>query len=196
MAPRKPLPPDWEAIKREYRVGQLSVREIARQYKLTEGAIRKRVKAEGWTRDLADEVQKATRERLVRTGTQQDPRARTDEEIVEAAALRGVEVVLGHAKALAEARAMRDQLGRLLSGALGVNGAPSALTVGAGEGERTISLETLCFGKGDGFAALYRAYHDALERVQRLERQTFNIDADDGKGGTGAPPMILDTDQP
>jgi predicted DNA-binding protein YlxM (UPF0122 family) len=49
-------PKDWEAIEREYRAGQLSVREIARQYAVSEGAIRKRAKAEGWERALADVV--------------------------------------------------------------------------------------------------------------------------------------------
>ena len=33
---------DWEAIEREFRAGQLSLREIGRRFGLTEGAIRKR----------------------------------------------------------------------------------------------------------------------------------------------------------
>jgi DNA-binding Lrp family transcriptional regulator len=35
---------DWEAIEREYRAGQLSVREIARQQGLSHTAINKRAK--------------------------------------------------------------------------------------------------------------------------------------------------------
>jgi hypothetical protein len=47
---------DWEAIEREYRAGQVSVREIARKSAVTEGSIRKR---DGWTRNLADQVREA-----------------------------------------------------------------------------------------------------------------------------------------
>ena len=64
MAERKSV--DWEAIEREYRAGQLSVREIARTSGVTETAIRKHAKADGWTRALAEKVREAVREKLVR----------------------------------------------------------------------------------------------------------------------------------
>ena len=41
-------PTDWEAIEREYRAGQLSVREIARQHDVSAPAIVKRAKRLGW----------------------------------------------------------------------------------------------------------------------------------------------------
>ncbi|WP_294390405.1 hypothetical protein [uncultured Sphingomonas sp.] len=39
---------DWTAIKADYLAATMSIREIAEQYCLTEGAIRKRAKAEKW----------------------------------------------------------------------------------------------------------------------------------------------------
>jgi hypothetical protein len=48
-----PEAPDWPVIEREYRAGQLSVKELGRQYKLSDAVIRKRAKAYGWTRDLS-----------------------------------------------------------------------------------------------------------------------------------------------
>jgi hypothetical protein len=51
--------PNWEAVEREYRAGQVSVRGIARTSAVTEGAIRRRAKAEGWTRALAERVREA-----------------------------------------------------------------------------------------------------------------------------------------
>ena len=54
-----PPPVNWESIEREYRAGQVSVRGIARTSAVTEGAIRKRAKAEGWTRALAERVREA-----------------------------------------------------------------------------------------------------------------------------------------
>lgn len=42
---------DWIAIEGVYRAGHKSLREIAADYGLTDGAIRKRAKVEGWIRD-------------------------------------------------------------------------------------------------------------------------------------------------
>ena len=41
---------DWEAIEREFRAGIRSLREIGAEYGVTEGAIRKRAKRDGWQR--------------------------------------------------------------------------------------------------------------------------------------------------
>lgn len=69
--------PDWEAIESAYRAGLLSLREIASQHGISEGAIRKRAKRDDWSRDLnakvkerADDlVRKAEVRKQVRTET-------------------------------------------------------------------------------------------------------------------------------
>lgn len=48
--------PDWEAIETAYRAGVMSLREIAAQHGISEGAIRKRAKRDDWSRDLAAKV--------------------------------------------------------------------------------------------------------------------------------------------
>lgn len=48
--------PDWERIEADYRAGVLSLREIAAANGITEGAIRKRAKRDGWTRDLGAKI--------------------------------------------------------------------------------------------------------------------------------------------
>jgi hypothetical protein len=81
---------DWEAIEREYRAGLLSIREIARQFKCSDGAIRKRAKESNWKRDLSAKVRKRAHEKLVRS------EVRTsnvdDEAIIEEASNRIVEI--------------------------------------------------------------------------------------------------------
>ena len=53
FADRQPRPvPDWEAIHAEYRVDQLSIRMIGKVYDISDTAIRKRAKRDGWKRDL------------------------------------------------------------------------------------------------------------------------------------------------
>ena len=49
MADQKPAI-DWADIERDYRTGSMSVREIARWYSVSDGAIRKKAKAGGWKR--------------------------------------------------------------------------------------------------------------------------------------------------
>jgi len=56
---------DWERIEVQYRANTLSLREIASEHGITEGAIRKKAKAEGWERDLSGKV-KAKADALVR----------------------------------------------------------------------------------------------------------------------------------
>lgn len=57
---------DWERIEAQFRAGSMSLREIAGEHGITEGAIRKRAKREGWARDLAAKV-KAKADQLVRS---------------------------------------------------------------------------------------------------------------------------------
>lgn len=65
MAQPDKAAPDWERIEADYRAGLLSVREIAGSHGITEGAIRKRAKRDGWERDLSEKV-RAKADALVR----------------------------------------------------------------------------------------------------------------------------------
>lgn len=69
---------DWEAIERHYRAGLKSLRTIAEEYGISEGAIRKRAKRDAWSRSLERRIQEKAQEKvrkeLVRTpGTQLTP---------------------------------------------------------------------------------------------------------------------------
>lgn len=160
---------DWEAIEREYRAGQLSVREIARAYGLSEGAIRKKAKASGWERALADKVRQQVRERLVRDDSTQSgthSQRATDEEIVRGAAERGFEVVTSHRRDLVQLhglkRVLADRLSVLLSG-----GEPDGICLGSKE------------SPGDLLEKLSRV----TARLIPLERQAHNLDESGGKDG-------------
>lgn len=53
-ADKKPI--DWEAIELDYRAGIKTLRQIADEHGLTHGAINKRAKKDGWTRDLSAKI--------------------------------------------------------------------------------------------------------------------------------------------
>lgn len=162
MNERKPV--DWERIEAEYRAGQLSLREIARAHGITEGAIRKKAKAGGWDRDLADKVRKQVSEKLVRSdGTQSGThpqRARTDREIVEAASLRGLEVVTSHRADIQQLHGLK----RVLAGRLS-----DVLHGGSPDGP--------CLGEKESPGDLLEKLSRVTARLIPLERQAFNLDA-------------------
>jgi hypothetical protein len=123
MAETKRTAADWERIEIAYRAGVLTLREIAAQVGgVTEGAIRKRAKRDGWTRDLkakidakADElVRKAT---VRRTGTQESsvPPA-TEREVVEGVAAQQAGVRIKHQKLAARAHVLTETLIEELEG--------------------------------------------------------------------------------
>jgi hypothetical protein len=172
---------DWEAIEREYRAGQLSVREIGREHGISEGAIRKRAKAEGWVRDLSEKVRELARAKLVRdAGTQegtQTPRV-NERETIEFAAARHVEVTRQHQGAVGRGR---DLTLRLLDEL-------DATTTHVGELHDLIEEDT----KGEknprrrdgmlravslpGRAGVLKDLSLAAKNWIALERQAFNMD--------------------
>jgi hypothetical protein len=106
--------PDWERIESDYRAGILSLREIAAPYEITEGAIRKRAKAKGWSRDLTAKI-KARTEELVRKeavraeGTQPDHRV-PEADIVEGNAQIAAAVDRRHKGTAKRGQALVDKL--------------------------------------------------------------------------------------
>lgn len=74
-ADKKPAT-DWEAIEKDYRLGQLTVREIARRFDVSHTSITRKAEKLGWMRDLSDEIRAKTQAALLRT-TPDAPRERT-----------------------------------------------------------------------------------------------------------------------
>lgn len=69
--PAQLQPPDWEVIERDYRIGVRAVTAVAAEHGITEGAIRKRAKRDGWVREPqtpSKPVELATQDALDRAG--------------------------------------------------------------------------------------------------------------------------------
>lgn len=182
MPERKQI--DWEAVEREYRAGQLSVVEIGRQHDISHTAINKRAKRDGWKRNLADRVRKAVSARLVSETVSPE----TENQIVELAAARGVQVVREHQASIGR--------GQKLVGAL--FGELEEATDSREEIEEVIEIETAGDKDKKRRAMMLRAVAlpsrsaiignlaGALKTLVGLERQAFGL-ADDA--GDGAPPV-------
>lgn len=99
--------PDWERVEADYRAGLLSLREIAaKDGHVTEGAIRKKAKKLGWSRDLAAKIQ-AKAEELVRKEAVRTEYAVVGERVLVDANAQAIATVrLGHRKDISTARAL------------------------------------------------------------------------------------------
>lgn len=62
--------PDWLIIETEYRAGIRSLRDIASDQGISEGAIRKRAKKSGWVRDATKTVRETVKAHIAGAGTQ------------------------------------------------------------------------------------------------------------------------------
>lgn len=103
------LPTDWEAIERHYRANVLSIREIAKQQDVSEGAVRKKAKAKGWERDLSAKVAEKVRSELVREEVR-TANPQTEREIVDVAAATVVHVVRSHRSRIKQGNALVELL--------------------------------------------------------------------------------------
>lgn len=106
-ASKKRLVVDWASIYPNYGIGTMSNPDIVNQYKadhvnstvfkktVSEGAIRKMAKLEGWKKSLAGAVQAKIKEKLVRVEIR-DSYRKTDDQVINEAADKGVDVVVKH----------------------------------------------------------------------------------------------------
>jgi hypothetical protein len=169
---------DWEAIERDFRAGQLSVREIGAKHGVAPSSITRRAdkdEAAGrpWTRDLTGAVQARTKEKLVQpaesaqsnaaNATQRaHHRALQAEQAIEEAAETNVQVILAHRGTITKARGITASLlDELEAGALA---SPKA--------KKKAPLEKR--------ATMLKSLSEAMRIQIGLERQAFNI-ADGGQ---------------
>jgi len=109
--------PDWEKIELDYRAGIKTLREIAAENGISEGAIRKRAKRDGWERDITAKIaQKAdalVRKEAVRSEVRKES-AISEREIIDANAQAIVSVRLSHRRDIQRSRrvtmALLDEL--------------------------------------------------------------------------------------
>jgi hypothetical protein len=183
--------PDWEAIEREYRAGQLSVREIARQDgNVSDRGIAKHAAAHGWERNLADRVRTKVAETLVRDGDSSQSgsqaHARTEEAIVAAAAARGAEVVRKHIASIGRVHTVTMKLLDQLEDT--TDSLDTVTDTIAADKDRDARNKRLALRAVDlpSRAQTVTALSTSLKTLVGLERQAFNLNAP-GEGAEESP---------
>ena len=119
--------PDWDQIELDYRAGVKSLRQIASEQNVSEGAIRKRSKRDDWSRDLSKKIQ-AKADDLVRKETvRSEVRTKltiTEKDTIDANGQKQASIRITHRKDISRARFISmklfDEL-ELMVGAENVN---------------------------------------------------------------------------
>lgn len=165
---------DWEAIERDYRAGQLSIRELSRSHGPSDTAIRKRAKRYGWTRNLAESVRSAVRDRLI----QEEVRGADIAAAVDAAAERGVTVVRMHRRDIRQAA---EIVAGLFAELKDENAHLTDLLATAMDAEKVDKrlLHALSLPSRTSAA---RQLAGALKDLVTLERRAFNLDEREDEG--------------
>ncbi len=105
--------PDWEAIESAYRAGVMSLREIASQHGISEGAIRKRAKRDEWSRDLNAKVKERADDLVRKAEVRKQVRSETtlsERVLIEATAEVIATVRMEHRGDIRRARTLANAL--------------------------------------------------------------------------------------
>lgn len=103
---------DWEAVERDYRTSQLTLRELGEKHGCAHPAIARKAKAEGWQRDLTDAVKQATSSKLIQAAVTSavTNRHQAVTNAVLVAAEVNTQVILGHRKGLNRITRIKEAL--------------------------------------------------------------------------------------
>lgn len=156
---------DWEAIERDYRTGQFSLRELEKKHGAGFSKIGKRAKDEAWSKDLADAVRQATSAALIaEVATERATEGlQGTTDVVLAAAEVNKRVILGHRQQAANSRAaMETALAKVLS----------------------LADNVADIREAGALAAAVESLSRTSKLVIEIERKAFDIDtAEPGAGG-------------
>ncbi|WP_404299802.1 hypothetical protein [Alicycliphilus denitrificans] len=191
-SPQDKAPPNWEVIERDFRMGVRAVTAIAQEHGITEGAIRKRAKRDGWVRDLNAKVRAKAddlvRKAEVRAQVREDQRL-TENRQIEVEANIQKEIRLGERadirraralcmKLLAELEQQTDQVPEL--GELG-----EILRRPDDKGQDKLNDIYQAVISLPERTKTMKALAEALRILVSMEREAFGIDAHPDAGGEG-----------
>lgn len=177
---RKPV--DWEAVERLYRAGVMSVRAIAAEHGITEGAIRRKARENGWERDLSAKVAEKVRSDLVREEVRKQKRVlsrESEREIVDAAATAVVQIVTNHRQDIGKARATANALLAELQAAnepeLQALIAEAGKALATASGDATLEQLVRKAMSLNSRAGTLQSLVNSLKTLVGLEREAYNI---------------------
>ncbi|CDH01611.1 hypothetical protein [Xenorhabdus bovienii] len=183
--------PDWEAIESAYRAGLMSLREIASQHGISEGAIRKRAKRDDWSRDLAAKVKERTDDLVRKKEVRKQVRSETTFSecvLIEATAEVIATVRMAHRGDIRRAReiinTLFDELGAECADVDALRQLGEIMFQPDDNGrDRLNEVYQSIISLPERVKAV-KALSDAMKNLIGLERQAYDIDGPTGDDST------------
>ena len=174
--------PDWEKIELDYRAGIKTLRQIADQHGITEGAIRKRAKKESWERNLSEKIaakaEALVRKEAVRNAVRSESTI-PERDIIDANAQAIVDVRLSHRKDVARAKSVAMSLFAELEAQAGVENAELlsnlAEIMNSGDNDRMMAAYQKIITLPERVKSM-KALAESLRVCIDMERQAFGLD--------------------
>jgi len=183
---------DWIAIEREYRVGIKSLRTLASEFGVTEGAIRKRAKKDDWQRDLAPKI-RAKADDLVRTATVRSvvrtENAISERVLVEVNAQVQTNIILSHRTDIQRARKVTmSLLSELEMQTDNLELYEQLAELLLSPDDKGVDKRNELFNKVislSGRSSTMKTISDSLKSLIALEREAFGVDQKDNGSENG-----------
>jgi len=125
--------PDWEKIELDYRAGVKTLRQIAEEHGISHGAINKRAKRDGWSRDLSSKIAAKVDELVSKSAVSSEVSKETkvsEREIVDANAQAIVSVRMGQRRDISRAQRVLANLWTEIEHQSGVEAAEMLANLG------------------------------------------------------------------
>ena len=174
--------PAWEAIEAAYRAGVMSLREIASQHGISEGAIRKRAKRDEWSRDLNAKVKERADDLVRKAEVRKQVRSETvlsERVLIEATAEVIATVRMEHRGDIRRAReitnALFDELGAECADVASLRKLGELMLEPDENGRDKLNeIYHSIISMPERVKAL-KALSDAMKNLVGLERQAYDI---------------------
>lgn len=195
---------DWEAVERDYRTGQFTLRELEAKHGADNGLISRKAKKDGWSQDLSKAIKAATNAKLVEELVSKE--ISSSQQKVSTTVLAAAEVnktvILGHRRDITSTRNVAAALlEELADSALLVQHKELLAEILAGEGAevgdiaRAQAVVRKALDVGTRVASV-KALSETFTKLQAMERVAFNLDAPEKQGDNDdARPKLTDAER-
>ena len=174
---------DWEAIERIYRTGTRSLKSIADEYGVSDAGIIKRIKRDGWTKDLSARIRQKADEKVSKLIVSEKVSAQTrisENEVVEANAALQANVRREQRGDIQRARRLSmDLLGELEFATGNLETMKQLGELMASPDDKGIDKLNEIYRKVTGMTGRVtniKQLADTLKTLVALEREAFGID--------------------
>jgi hypothetical protein len=189
---------DWPTIEADYRAGMKTLRTMAEEHGISEGAIRKRAKKEDWVRDLSGKIAAKAQDNLQQETARIELRTNgviAEKTLVAVNAQVQTDIVMAHRadikrarslsmNLLSELEAQTDGL-ELLEELADIMHEPDE----KGQDKRNELLRrVISLGSR---ATTMKTLADSLKSLIGLEREAFGIDKEEESNGAGAIESVI-----